>query len=216
MKIALKTPGLHFDETIHRYTLDGQQLPSVTQVLRLNGLSDDFSHVNKPTLDRARDLGIAIHAATHYWDEGTLDQATVAPEVAPYLAAWIQFCAERRIQIDEMEQRLAHPLYRYAGTLDRIATGETARGRKRIVLDIKKGDPKAAGANYQTSAYQELYRQNHNEIIPERWSVQLHPDRAIPYTVTEYRETRDWRVFRSALDITFARLDRGNHWASAA
>lgn len=214
--IATKTAGLHFDELIHRYTLNGVQVPSVTQVIRLNGLSDDFAGVRKDILDRARDLGIAVHAATHYYDEGSLAWQSVSDEVQPYLAAWIQFCEERRVQIDEMEQRLGHDLYRYAGTIDRIITADTARGRRRVLLDIKTGDPKAAGANYQTAAYVELYRHAHSEIIPDRWSVQLHPDRAIPYTVTDYRETRDWRVFRSALDVTFARDERGDHWTAAA
>jgi len=216
MIAALHTSGLAFDEATHTYRVDGREIPSVTQVLADNRLRPDFSRVPPDVLDRARQRGTAVHLATHYHDEGSLDPTTVDAVVVPYLDAWLQFLHERRVRILELEKRYAHSTLGYAGMIDRIALVDVGGRERRCVLDIKTGDP--SGAEYQTAAYAELYRDagHVSSLPPERWSVQLHPDRPIPYTVTPYRELRDWRIFRAALDLTHARAAQGQSWREAA
>ncbi len=205
--IAIGTPGLTFSEATHQYFLGGQELPSVTSIIRDNRLGGDFSAVAPATLEHARQRGTAVHAALHYDDEGMLDETTVDAEVAPYLEAWRRFRAERHVAIVEMERRYADATYRFAGTLDRIAVVE---GR-RVVIDIKSGD--VEGADLQTAAYAHLAGEPLSIL---RWAVQLHPERAVPYTVHPYRNLADWRIFRAALELTHERARRGRRWSEAA
>ena len=203
----IATSGLTFDEASHVYRLDGRAIPSVTTVIRDNRLGDDFHAVAPDVLEHARQRGTAVHAALHYWDEGTLDEATVDPVVAPYVAAWRRFVDERRVQIVAMERRHADQVYRFAGTLDRMAVVD---GR-RTLIDIKSGS--VGGAQFQTAAYAHLAGE-----LPsvQRWAVQLHPERAIPYTVHPYTDRSDWRIFRSALELTHERARLGRSWEIAA
>lgn len=202
----IATLGLTFDEATHTYALDGRVLPSVTTVLKDNGLSDDFAAVDAATLERARQRGTAVHAALHYLDEGTLDEATVDPVVAPYVEAWQRFVADRGVLITAMEQRFADAVYGFAGTVDRIAVVDGLV----TLLDIKTGS--VTGANYQTAAYVHLA----GLTRPARWAVQLHPERRIPYTVHPYGDPRDWRIFRAALELTHERARLGRGWRKAA
>ena len=80
-----------------------------------------------------------------------------------------------------------------------------------MILDIKTGD--ATGTNYQTAAYAHLAGLS---VSTTRWSVHLHPDRAVPYSVTPYRQTSDWRIFRAALELTHERAALGHAWREAA
>lgn len=204
MSIAqIATAGLVFEEATHRYFLNGTEVPSVTATIRDNRLGGDFSRVDPAVLDRARQLGSAVHVALHYYDEGTLDTATVDPAVWPYLEAWARFKTERDVTVLVMEQRLADPVHRFGGTLDRIAVID---GR-RVLIDVKSGS--VDGADLQTAAYARLAGE---PASTRRWAVQLHPERQIPYTVYAYQDPNDWRLFRSALELTHERARRGRHW----
>jgi hypothetical protein len=84
---------LAFDPVLHRYTLDGETLPSVTQILQASGIID-FSGIPQPILLAARDRGTAVHQACHYHNEDDLDVEAFAaqfPDYWPYLSAWITF-----------------------------------------------------------------------------------------------------------------------------
>lgn len=207
----IATPGLVFRDEDHTYWLDGKLVPSVSQVIRDNRLGADFSQVPADDLAQARALGTAVHAALHYEDEGTLDPATVDPRVQPYIDAWRQFKVERGVTVVEMERRYADHTYRVAGTLDRILVVTEGRRGVRVVGDIKTGN--VEGANYQTAAYHFLADEG---LSTQRWAVQLHPERAIPYTVHPYPSPRDWRLFRAALELTHERAAIGRSWLEAA
>lgn len=217
MIASIATEGLAFVEDTHTYSLAGIILPSVTQVIRDNRLSSDFAFVSAADMEMARQLGQAVHIATHYNDEGTLDDASVDPVVLPYLKAWRQFVADRRIQFVALEQRVADPVYQFCGTVDRIAVLADNPTAGEIVIDLKTGNPAATGAHYQTAAYAHLVRELPCVTrIAARWSVQLHPERAVPYTVTPYVKNTDWRIFRSALELTHERAALGQSWREAA
>lgn len=66
---------LEFDEESHIYLVDGQIVPSVTQVLgkRFGG---KYDHVNRETLKRAADRGTRIHKAIEdFCRTGVTDQS---------------------------------------------------------------------------------------------------------------------------------------------
>jgi hypothetical protein len=84
---------LVFDETLHRYTLDGEPLPSVTGILQRAGLVD-FSQIPTFVLAAARERGTKVHRAIHFYNEDDLDVAgfrDLFPDYWPYVAAWIKF-----------------------------------------------------------------------------------------------------------------------------
>ena len=138
--------GFEFDPAAHRYTLDGRELPSVTTILR--GL-DDFSNVPARVLERARDRGNRVHSACNLDVLGTLDEATVDDEVAPYLAQFRKFLRESRFAPTLSECRVYDDVLWYAGTLDLFGD---LPGCIDVQIDIKSGAiPRSVGP--QTAAY---------------------------------------------------------------
>lgn len=57
----LKNANLEFNEERHKYTVDGEEYPSVSALLKDASISPDFSQVEPEILERARARGEAIH-----------------------------------------------------------------------------------------------------------------------------------------------------------
>lgn len=120
---------LFFDEC-HKYTLDGEELPSVSQLTRFIS-REIYGDVGQFNLDRAADRGTAVHKATELLDKyGT---AEIDEDIAPYLQAYIAFRKEHKCEWQKIEYATHHPDNLYAGTLDRVGTIDG----KLVVLDIK-------------------------------------------------------------------------------
>lgn len=120
---------LFFDQG-HRYTVDGRELPSVTQLCRF--LSREvYGGINQYTLDAAADRGTKVHKATEVLDlYGKVD---VDDDLLPYLNAYLKFRREHTIRWDRVEYAAYHPEDGYAGTIDRY--GEV--DGKRAIVDLK-------------------------------------------------------------------------------
>jgi hypothetical protein len=80
-----------FDAEQHLYLVQGRPVPSVTQVLQATGLGADYSMVPPEVLERKRVIDQFVHEATQYLDEGSLDLASVDPELQPYICAYQRF-----------------------------------------------------------------------------------------------------------------------------
>lgn len=120
---------LFFDEG-HKYTLDGEELPSVSQLTRFIS-REIYGDVGQFNLDRAADRGTAVHKATELLDKyGT---AEIDEDISPYLKAYIAFRKEHKCEWQKIEYATHHPENLYAGTLDRVG----AVDGKLVVLDIK-------------------------------------------------------------------------------
>lgn len=114
-------PRLTFDAEPHVYRWDGQVVPSVTQILEEAGIID-YSYIPRDTREMALERGRLVHLATHYDDEGTLDEVTIDPILMPYVEAWRAFRANTAFTPSEIEKRGYNDKQRFAGTLDRIGT----------------------------------------------------------------------------------------------
>ena len=122
---------LFFDEG-HKYTIDGEELPSVSELTRFIS-REIYGDVGQFNLDRAADRGTAVHKATELLDKyGT---AEIDEDIAPYLQAYIAFRKEHKCEWQKIEYATHHPENLYAGTLDRVGTIDG----KLVVLDIKTG-----------------------------------------------------------------------------
>lgn len=106
---------LFFDEG-HKYTLDGEELPSVSELCRF--LSREiYGEITQYKLDNAAERGTAVHKATEILDKyGTVD---VQDDILPYVQAYLKFRREHEIEWTRIEFSIHHPEEKYAGTIDR-------------------------------------------------------------------------------------------------
>lgn len=197
--LDLPTPaGLTFDEAAHVYRLDGVTVPSVTQALQL---IDSFAGVPLDVLERAREFGQHVHRTVELDARGELDEESLDPALAEYLAGWRLFLRERKARVLASELRVCSRKLRYAGTLDALV--EIA-GRLTLV-DVKSGAVPILTVGPQTAAYLYALREcwpslSRSALPPSlpRACVQLKPN---SYQLVPMRDPRDWNVFLSALNI---------------
>lgn len=188
---------IEFAEEGHEYRVDGRRVPSVTQVL---APLYDLDAIPPAVLSHKRAIGQAVHRAIEFDLQDDLDEATLHPEVAPYMAGWRKWRIDRGFESFASEKRVAHPIYGYAGTLDlhgritkklfpeKHAPGET-------VIDLKTTFDIADAVGLQLAAYQ-------NALGPQaksdkRLALQLKPDGT--YFERWFADPKDWPVFLAFL-----------------
>lgn len=210
------TTGMQFDVAAHRYTFGSLELPSVTQILKRVGVSRRWDDIPREVLETKRALGQAVHAAAHYYDEGTLDPQTLDPRVEPYLQAWIDFRDRTGFTPALLETPLQHSGLLIAGTIDRagyFAKFEGAAPTDLHTVDLKCGDPEDAGARWQTAAYAEMLSVSLAPTSPfhEPLQLRIRPRYSVQLLATgrfklhAYRDTlQDWLEF-SHFVTTFRR-----------
>jgi len=209
---VLSAAALTFLSERHEYWLAGIKRPSVTEILRATGVSTDFeslgatSDLLRGQIEFKRDLGTALHADIHSFDDGALNWATVDDRVLPYLEAWMVYRENSGLKPLARERLVFHPALNYAGTLDGIF--ERPDGTK-VLLDVKTGDPEDAAAHLQTAGYQLAYACEHPDIyIGERCSVQLLPEHRTPYRVTPYRDFDDFATWQAIVTTYWNQASR--------
>lgn len=144
--------SLVFDPATHRYYDEQGELPSVTKILRAEGITPSYDGVDPfPAL-----RGIYIHALCEAIDkdeplelikppEGT---ALTPEDVEGYLDGYRAYMAESGAVWSHSELALSDPVYRYAGRIDRLP-----------LLDIKTGAV-GSGEPLQLAAYWGLAKMN--------------------------------------------------------
>lgn len=203
MIATLTAADLVYDSAAHRTTTpDGCDVPHVTAILSAVGVSTNFEDLAQlsPRLEeqiRYRcALGSSVHDYAHAYDDNDLDWTQVDPRVEPYLTAWADCRENAKLLPLTRERRVFHPVAWFTGILDGIFLHE-ATG-KRILADLKIGDPADAAAEFQTAAYEAAWLIEHpTETIDERWAIRLCPDLQIPYRITNYSARAEaWRDFQ--------------------
>ncbi len=192
MSAIATSPVLTFDEPKHEYRVNGVVVPSVTQILEDVGIVD-FSHIPPATRAMAMERGRLVHLATQLDDEGDLQEATLDPELLPYVQAWRN--ARRGLEMGEsftlIEWRGHHAQFGYAGTLDRLYGS--------LLIDIKTNDA-PDWTRIQLAAYAALVTDKPMTLT--RLAVELHRDET--YRVAEYPARKwqaDFNVFLAALTV---------------
>lgn len=122
--------GLKYIDDGHIYMLDGERLPCVSDLCRF--LSREI-YRDTPVwqMEAAADRGTKVHAAAEALDQ--TGKAEIEEEYLPYLEAYAAFLREHDVFWDLIEHPDYHPIFRYAGTLDRYGRLDGAL----TLLDIK-------------------------------------------------------------------------------
>lgn len=185
---------LEFDAATHTYTVNGQVLPSVTQIL---DPYTGFDFVDPETLRIAAEFGTNVHTACHLYNTGELDHESLDPRVELYLHGWINFLEDTGATVIVSERYVWHPQYRYAGTLDSICY--LGKPGHRELVDIKTGSSIPRTTGPQTAAYTAAWGEHEGEKIKIRSCVHLKPDTGRSYKLVQLDDPRDWPRFQAAL-----------------
>ena len=162
---------IDFDEDAHAYTLDGAPVPSVTEII--SGALDGAKKKSYPPGSAER--GRNVHLACEYDDVGDLDDDTLDPSLAGYVAAWRRFKREYEPAWIGIEARVGSRTYSYAGTLDRLARIGVGAEHRVTLLDIKSGRETREHA-LQTAGYAIAYEETTGVRVERRGCVYLTRD----------------------------------------
>jgi len=196
-----------YDPASHTYTLEAKKIIGLTETLHLNGLYRYLDNVKDDVAEWARERGQGAHAATHYHDKGTLDPASVHPEVAPFLGAWKEFLKINRFKILHIEQPIYSKKWRFGCTPDRIVDCGIGQFG---TIEVKTSEYKSPTYRYQTSgqalAASEFYGLN----VRRRFVIRLLKNgkyKLEKYKQTEYNSDRD--IFLCLLRVAQMKKERG-------
>lgn len=179
----MRACDLTFDEAKHEYRVNGHIVPGVTSIL---APLVDLEGIPRDVLERKRDLGSRVHFACQLDDEDDLDEATVEPDVSPYLAAWRKFLRETGALVLHNEQKVYEPLLGFAGTLDNVIGYDG----KKWLIDKKTSIATPMSAGPQTSAYM---RALNDPGVTHRAAVRLRADGT--YRFDPLTGADDWSAF---------------------
>jgi hypothetical protein len=184
---------LHFDNQTHTYSVNGDVLPSVTQVLKHAGLVS-YAQIPQGVLAKASHRGRWVHAKCQAIDDG-LDLPGMPEGYQPWVDAYLRFRRETGFILELNEFRSYHRKLLYAGTMDRTCI-LPLMGQSRWLIDFKTGIY-LDGHRYQLAAYAALLREPR---LYKRAILQLCGDGSYklhPHNRGDF--DRDFGVFRSAL-----------------
>jgi hypothetical protein len=132
---------LSYDDDMHQYWIDGEMVPSVSQVLKAGGLG--FKGRPGPATQRGTD----IHAATVEAELlGGTD--TIADDIKGPVEQWLMFLDIFKARTVSVECPVFSVVHRYAGRFDRMLM----IGGDLTLIDIKTGS-KAASHAVQLAGY---------------------------------------------------------------
>tara|TARA_R110000751_G_scaffold125443_10_gene227115 strand:- start:3990 stop:4586 length:597 start_codon:yes stop_codon:yes gene_type:complete len=188
---------LEFTEEGHLYKWNGEKVLSVTQTLEpLYAYSGIPDHIMKAASER----GTAVHLACEYLDNGV--EFDISPEIEPYLEAWKTFLIDSQFECELVESLLYHPLYRYAGAVDRVGQlpGKGRGKKRRAIIDIKTTVNLMPTAGPQLAAYLEAFNVNFKDMpAQDRYVVQLKKDGTFKFH--KHADKSDFQLFLSCQNI---------------
>ena len=147
---------IKFDEILHKYTVDGKEVISVTQLLQKHKITPSYDAVDKELLRMASERGTLIHEEVEKWIEsGECGFTEEAEKICDFLF-------ERADENSKImsEQMVANDVV--AGRFDVLYTHD----KKLVLTDIKTGNTKHLfGWSWQLSLYKYLYEKMYGKEI---------------------------------------------------
>lgn len=121
---------LSFNEDSHEYQVNGEIIPSVSEIIRFIS-REVYGDVVQSVLDNAADRGTRVHKATQMID--VVHEVECDEDIVPYVQAYVQFLRDHKPQWEHIEKSFFNPSKMYAGTCDRVGI----LGGKNTLVDIK-------------------------------------------------------------------------------
>ena len=165
--------NITFDEENHIYKADNKFIPSVTMILKANGLMDGLKFVDSDVLQRACEFGTHVHSTTELYDRGCLNEKTLDPALIPYLDGWKAFLKDTGFEVLALEEQVISMKHWYAGRFDKLGIMPKYKGR--TLVEIKTGASYSHASALQTGAYEYAYNESAplKEHIRNRFVVHL-------------------------------------------
>jgi len=132
LELSKLANDITFNAENHIYSINGSVLPSVTTMLLDLGLIN-----TKYFKQTDAEKGHRIHHLLELLDQDKLDWESLTDPELIHVQNWNTFKLDYGVDILMIEQPIYHPIYLYAGTIDRFAL---VKG-KLAVIDIKSGYP---------------------------------------------------------------------------
>lgn len=172
---------MFYDES-HSYTVDGQELPSVSEVTRFIA-RELYTDVSQTVLDKAADRGTRVHKATEVLDK--FGECECDDDILEYLCAYLEFRKKHKCEWQHIEKAMYHPNLLYAGTLDRFGTMDG----ENVILDIKTTSQiHTVSVTAQLTLYQMMAEANKMKV-DSIWVLQLKKEGG--FTLREVTPDRD-------------------------
>ena len=121
---------LSFNEEAHEYQVNGEVIPSVSEIIRFIS-REIYGDVVQSVLDNAADRGTRVHKATQMID--VVHEVECDEDIVPYVQAYVQFLKEHKPKWELIERSMYNPELMYGMTIDRYGIVD---GKKTLV-DIK-------------------------------------------------------------------------------
>ena len=161
---------LTFFDAGHVYEVDGQKIPSVSEIMRFAS-REVYGGIDQWRLDNAADRGTRVHDATLEID--ARGNADVDADIAPYVEAYVGFLKKFHPRYIASELALADTRRWFAGRLDRCAI----INRKCVLMDIKTSARiETRLVQAQLTAYAWLWERNRPEKLDELYVLHLMGD----------------------------------------
>ena len=159
---------IFFDDR-HEYQVDGEIVPSVSEILRFIS-REVYGDVTQFRLDHAADRGHNVHSACEQLDR--FGSAEIDAEIEPYINAYIQFRKDHKPVWGKIEYAMYSSEFGYAGTIDR----QGVMDGKPVILDIKSSyKVETSLVTAQLNAYWRLANENYMDVA-ELWVLHLKKD----------------------------------------
>ena len=160
---------LFYDDS-HKYTVDGEEVPSVSELTRFL-TRELYTDAPQYFLDQAAKRGTSVHKATEAIDKfGTVE---IDDDLAGFAKAYVLFMKEHDVNWEKIEWSVCNDKL-YAGTVDRYGTldGEP------VILDIKTTATISGLHKVCYSAQLNLYRMAvvKEKPVDKLWVLQLKKD----------------------------------------
>lgn len=121
---------LEFRSDVHIYELDGEIVPSVSEICRFID-REIYGDVNQYVLDNAAHRGTKVHKATEALDK--FGEIECDEDIILYVQAYVKFRREHKCEWHRIEWSTYNTEQRYAMTADRVGIMDG----KSVLLDIK-------------------------------------------------------------------------------
>lgn len=160
---------LFYDDS-HRYTVDGEEVPSVSELTRFIA-RELYQDTPQFAMDGAAQRGTLIHKSSEALDK--FGSVEVDGEIAEYLKAYVAFRKEHNPDWEKIEWPVCNEKL-YAGTIDRYGTLDG----KKVILDVKSTASITGLHKVLYTAQLNLYRlAAMKEVeVEELWVLQLKKD----------------------------------------